>query len=84
MEVNHKWMSARAYAKATGLGEEKVKQFIKAGKIEGQMTDDGYYKVKVYKDDAVSRKEYDALNKKYIELETKFKMVEQLFLSPSV
>lgn len=84
MGVNHKWLSARAYAKQTGLGEEKVKQFIRTGKIEGLQTEDGYWKVKVYDDDAVSRKEYDALNEKYIKLETKYKMVEQILLSPSI
>lgn len=78
IQVNHKWISARAYAKQTGLGEEKVKQFIKNGKIEGELTDDGYYKVKVYTGDSVSRKEYEALKEAYVELKTKINMVQNI------
>lgn len=64
-KINHKWMSAKAYAEATGLGVEKVKQFIRDGKIEGLKTEDGYWKVKVYDNDAVSRDVYEDLLKKY-------------------
>ena len=32
MSINHKWMSATEYARQTGLGVEKVKQFIFYGK----------------------------------------------------
>ena len=77
-QVNHKWISARAYAKETGLGEEKLKQFIKAEKLEGLITEDGYYKVKVYNDDSVSKKEYEALKEKFVELKTKFTMVQNI------
>lgn len=57
--INHKWVSAKAYAEATGLGVEKVKQFIRTGKLEGLQTEDGYWKVKVYDNDAVSRDVYE-------------------------
>lgn len=69
-KINHKWVSARAYAEATGLGVEKVKQFIRNGKIEGEQTEDGYWKVKVYENDAVSREVYEELLKKYERLKT--------------
>lgn len=68
-KINHKWVSAKAYAEATGLGVEKVKQFIRAGKLEGFQTEDGYWKVKVYDNDAVSREVYEELLKKYERLE---------------
>ena len=70
VQVNHRWISASEYAKQTGLGVEKVKQFIRAGKIEGEKTEDGYWKVKVYKDDAVPKKIFDEEHNKRIEAET--------------
>lgn len=64
-KINHRWISAKAYAEATGLGSEIVKQFVRDGKLEGEITEDGYYKVKVYDEDAVSREVYEELLKKY-------------------
>lgn len=70
IQVNHKWISAREYAKQTGLGPEIIKQFIRAGTIEGEQTADGHWKVKVYKDDAVSRDAFEKEHQRRIELET--------------
>ena len=70
IQVNHKWISAQKYARETGLGVEKVKQFIRAKKIEGEQTDDGYWKVKVYDNDAVSREIFEKEHARVIELET--------------
>ncbi len=78
IQVNHKWLSAKAYAEQTGLGVEKVKQFIRAGKIEGEQTDDGYWKVKVYKDDAVSREEYNKVLEENTELKTTLNMMKKV------
>lgn len=80
VQVNHKWLSANEYAKQTGLGVEKVKQFIRAGKIEGEKTEDGYWKVKVYNDDAVSRKVFDEEHNRRIEAETTIKLLQNILL----
>ena len=50
-----------------GLGVEKVKQFIRDGKIEGEQTEDGYWKVKVYNDECVSKEVFDEEHQKRIE-----------------
>lgn len=78
VEVNHKWVSAKAYAEATGLGVEKVKQFIRAGKLEGLQTEDGYWKVKVYNNDAVSREVYDNLKEKYLKAEATIETMKRI------
>lgn len=39
MQINHKWISAEAYAKATGLSPEKAKQMIRNGTLEGTQTE---------------------------------------------
>lgn len=80
MEINHKWVSAKKYAEETGLGAEKVKQFIRAGKLEGEQTEDGYWKVKVYKDDAVSKKVFEEEHNKRIEAETTIKLLQNILL----
>ena len=80
VQVNHKWLSAKAYAEQTGLGVDKVKQFIRTGKIEGEQTDDGYWKVKVYNDDAVSRVEYEAEHQRRIEAETTLALLKNILL----
>ena len=76
--INHKWVSAKAYAEATGLGVEKVKQFIRAGKLEGLQTEDGYWKVKVYNNDAVSRDVYEKLQERYIKAETTIELMKKV------
>ncbi len=76
--INHKWVSAKAYAEATGLGVEKVKQFIRAGKLEGLQTEDGYWKVKVYDNDAVSRDVYEKLQERYIKAETTIELMKKV------
>ena len=80
IQVNHKWVSVSEYAKQTGLGVEKVKQFVRSGKIEGERTDDGYWKVKVYKDDAVAKEVFDEEHNKRIEAETTIKLLQNILL----
>lgn len=79
-KINHKWVSAKAYAEATGLGVEKVKQFIRAGKIEGEQTEDGYWKVKVYDNDAVSREVYQKEVERRVEAETKLELMKDILI----
>lgn len=77
-KINHKWVSAKAYAEATGLGAEKVKQFIRDGKLEGLQTEDGYYKVKVYNNDAVSQEVHQKVVERMVEAETKLEMMKNI------
>ncbi len=39
MEINHKWVSAKAYAEATGISSEKAVQMIRNGTLEGTQTE---------------------------------------------
>lgn len=78
MEINHKWISAKKYAEETGLSPEKVTQFIRDGKIEGLQTDKGYWKVKVYKNDAVSREVYEKEHERRIEAENTIQMLRKI------
>lgn len=78
MSINHKWMSATEYARQTGLGVEKVKQFIRNGKIEGEQTEDGYWKVKVYNDECVSKEVFDEEHQKRVEAETTLKNIQNI------
>lgn len=78
--VNHKWISAKAYAEATGLGAEKVKQFIRDGKLEGLQTEDGYWKVKVYDNDAVSRDVYEKEVERRVKAETKVELMKNILV----
>ena len=78
MSINHKWMSATEYARQTGLGVEKVKQFIRAGKIEGEQTEDGYWKVKVYNNECVSKEVFEEEHQKRVEAETTLKNIQNI------
>lgn len=78
MEVNHKWLSATEYARQTGLGVEKVKQFIRDKKIEGEQTEDGYWKVKVYDNKCVSKEVFDEEHQKRVVAETTLKNIQNI------
>jgi len=78
MSVNHKWLSATEYARQTGLGVEKVKQFIRAGKLEGEQTEDGYWKVKVYNEECVSKEVFAEEHQKRVEVETTLKTIQNI------
>lgn len=69
-EVNFFYLSARAYAKQTNIGETEVKKQLIKGTLEGIITDN-QYRVKVYKNGGVSQKEYDALLERTAIAETK-------------
>lgn len=78
-EVPFFYLSARAYAKQTGIGEAEVKKQLLKGELEG-FTTDNQYKVKVYKDGGVSRKEYEAIYKRAIEAETKLEKAKSILV----
>ncbi len=78
MEVNHKWLSATEYAKQTGLGVEKVKQFIRDKKIEGEQTEEGFWKVKVYNEECVSKEIFEEEHQKRLEAETTIKIIKNM------
>lgn len=78
MEVNHKWFSATEYARQTKLGVEKVKQFIRDGKLEGEQTEDGYWKVKVYNDECVYKEVFEEEHQKRVEAETTLKNIKNI------
>ena len=64
-KVGHKWLSAVAYAKQTGLGVEEVKKMIRNGELKGHITEnDGafskyYVKVGIDGEESVPREKYD-------------------------
>lgn len=78
MSINHKWVSATEYARQTKLGVEKVKQFIRDGKLEGEQTEDGYWKVKVYNDECVSKEVFEEEHQKRVEAETTLKNIKNI------
>lgn len=80
MSVNHKWISATEYARQTGLGVEKVKQFIRDKKIEGEQTKDGYWKVKVYDSECVSKEVFDEEHQKRVQAETTLKNIKNMLM----
>lgn len=77
-EIPFFYVSPKEYSEQTGMWIEDVKRLVREGKLEGEHNKEtGYYKVKVYRNEAVSRKEYeDALQ----EL-TKYKTIVNTFLS---
>ena len=78
-EVPFFYLSARAYAKQTGIGEAEVKKQLLKGELEG-FTTDNQYKVKVYKDGGVSRQEYEVIYKRAIEAETKLEKAKSILV----
>ena len=76
-EVPYYYLSARAYAKQTGIGEAEVKKQLNKGELEGFHTE-GQYKVKVYKNGGISYEQYVAVLKRAIEAETKLKQVKEM------
>lgn len=78
-EVPFYYLSARAYAKQTGIGEAEVKKQLLKGELEGLKTDN-QYKVKVYKNGGVSYQQYEAVLKRAIEAETKLEKAKSILV----
>lgn len=77
-EVPFFYMSPTEYSKQTGMWVEDIKRLIREGKLEGfHNKETGYYKVKVYKNEAVSRAEHEQVLQEL----TKYKTVVKTFLS---
>ena len=70
MEVNHIYMSPKEYHDATGgcIGVEEIKRLCRIGQIPCLRTDGGYYKIKVYKGDCISREKYEKIVQENIKL----------------
>ena len=79
-KINHKWISAKAYAEATGISPEKAIQMIHNGVLEGTQTDKGYWKIKVYDNDAVSREVYQKEVERRVEAETKLELMKNILI----
>lgn len=73
------YLSARAYAKQTGIGEAEVKKQLIKGELEG-FTTDNQYKVKVYRDGNVSYKQYETVLKRAIEAEAKLEQAKSILV----
>jgi hypothetical protein len=78
-EVPFYYLSARAYAKQTGIGEAEVKKQLIKGELEG-FTTDNQYKVKVYRDGNVSYKQYETVLKRAIEAEAKLEQAKSILV----
>ena len=74
-EVPYYYLSARAYAKQTGIGEAEVKKQLNKGELEGFHTDN-QYKVKVYKDGGISYKQYEAVLQRALKAEAKLEQIK--------
>ena len=61
LEFNFVFVSAKEYAKRTGLSYNEVLRFCETGQLEAYKTDGGQWRIKVYKGDTVSREEYNKL-----------------------
>lgn len=78
-EVPFYYLSARAYAKQTGIGEAEVKKQLIKGELEG-FTTDNQYKVKVYRDGNVSYKQYETVLKRAIEAEARLEQAKSILV----
>lgn len=76
-EVPYYYLSARAYAEQTGIGEAEVKKQFNSGNLEGFKTN-GQYKIKVYKNGSVPYENYEKVLQENIELKTKLETIKSL------
>lgn len=65
-----KYVSAEEYSRQSGMGVEEVKRQCRLGNIPHMMTEKGYYKIEVYDNDVVSRKQYDQVVEENAKLKT--------------
>lgn len=65
------YVSPKEYSEQTGMWIEDVKRLIRQGDLEGEYNKDtGYYKVKVYRNQAVSREEHEKTVKELVKYKT--------------
>lgn len=65
-----KYVSAEEYSRRSGMGVEEVKRQCRLGNIPHMMTEKGYYKIKVYDNNVVSREQYDQVVEENAKLKT--------------
>lgn len=61
LEFNFILVTPSEFAKATGASYKEVLKFCKTGQLEAYQTEGRQWKIKVYKNDVVSKKEYEKL-----------------------
>ena len=71
-EVPFFYLSARAYAKQTGIGEAEVKKQLIKKELDGFVTE-GQYKIKVFKDGGVPREQYEKVTQENAVMKTLIK-----------
>lgn len=60
-EIPFVWVTPKEYSEQTGMWIEDVKRLCNTGKLECEKSPGGYYRIKVYKDESVSREEYERI-----------------------
>ena len=76
IEIPYFYVSPKEYSEQTGMWVEDIKRLIRTGGLEGTHNDEtGYYKVKVYKNDCVSREKYE----KEVREKERYKTVVETF-----
>ncbi len=61
LEFNFILVTPAEYAKATGASYNETLSFCKSGQLEAYKTDGGQWKIKVCKDDVISKKDYQEM-----------------------
>lgn len=79
-EISYFFVSAEEYSRQTQIGVEEIKRLCRLGEIEHYRTEGGYYKIKVYKNESVSKELYEKERQKRIELETKLNLLKQVLI----
>lgn len=75
-----KYLSAEEYSRQSGLGVEEVKKQCNLGKIEHLRTEKGYYKIKVYDGDVVSKEEHEKVVQENTELKTRLANIKAILV----
>lgn len=60
-EIPFVWVTPKEYSEQTGMWIEDVKRLCNIGKIPCEKSPGGYYRIKVYKNEAVSREKYEEM-----------------------
>jgi len=55
------WVTPKEYSDQTGMWIEDVKRLCNEGKIPCEKSPGGYYRIKVFKDESVSREEFEKI-----------------------
>lgn len=69
-EIPFVWVTPKEYSKQTGMWIEDVKRLCNEGKIPCEKSPGGYYRIKVYKNEAVSMEEFEQVNQELARYKT--------------